>query len=80
LHHFGPRPNPRIGQPAGFAPGKRELPTNCYRIDPSGRIDPVVTEDQVPDPNGRGGAAGAKVSHGCPKRLDYGPRTARACP
>ncbi len=32
--------------------GKRELPTNCYRIDPSGRIDLVITEDQVPDPNG----------------------------
>src|SRR6478672_1533045 len=46
------RLNPRIGQPAGFAPGKRELPTNCYRIDPSGRIDLVVTEEQVPDPNG----------------------------
>jgi gluconolactonase len=44
--------NPRIGQPAGFVPGKRELPTNCYRIDPSGRIDLVVTEEQVPDPNG----------------------------
>src|SRR5437764_1904722 len=44
--------NPRIGQPAGFMPGKRELPTNCYRIDPSGRIDLVVTEEQVPDPNG----------------------------
>ena len=34
--------NPKIGQPAGFVPGKRELPTNCYRIDPSGRIDLVV--------------------------------------
>src|SRR5262249_6387359 len=33
-------------------PAKRELPTNCYRIDPSGRIDLVVSEDQVPDPNG----------------------------
>ena len=44
--------NPRIGQPAGFVGGKRELPTNCYRIDPSGRIDLVVTEEQVPDPNG----------------------------
>ena len=31
---------------------KRELPTNCYRADPSGRIDLVITEDQVPDPNG----------------------------
>jgi gluconolactonase len=32
--------------------GKRELPTNCYRIDPSGRIDLVISEDLVPDPNG----------------------------
>ncbi len=46
------RLNPRLGQPAGFAPGKRELPTNCYRVDPGGRIDMVVSEAQVPDPNG----------------------------
>ncbi len=46
----GGKLNPRIGQPPGFAPAKRELPTNCYRLDPSGRIDLVVTEDQVPDP------------------------------
>src|SRR5579871_1616941 len=46
------RLNPRIGQPAGFVPGKRELPTNVYRVDPSGRIDIVVTEQQLPDPNG----------------------------
>src|SRR3979409_1424189 len=44
--------NPRIGQPAGFVPGKRELPTNCYRIDPSGRIDLVVTEEPETDPTG----------------------------
>ena len=44
--------NPRLGQPAGFIPGRRELPTNCYRIDPSGKIELVVTEAQVPDPNG----------------------------
>ena len=44
--------NPRIGQPAGFMGFKRELPTNCYRVDPSGKIEIVVTEDQVPDPNG----------------------------
>ncbi|MBV8920998.1 SMP-30/gluconolactonase/LRE family protein, partial [Bradyrhizobium sp.] len=44
--------NPRIGQPADFVARKRELPTNCYRIDPSGRIDMVVTEELVPDPNG----------------------------
>ncbi|MHC2157591.1 sugar lactone lactonase YvrE [Bradyrhizobium ottawaense] len=48
----GGKLNPRIGQPAGFQPGKRELPTNCYRIDPSGRVDLVVTEEQLPDPNG----------------------------
>src|SRR5438105_2874337 len=48
----GGKLNPRIGQPAGFVPGKRELPTNCYRIDPSGRIDLAVTEEQVPDPHG----------------------------
>ena len=46
------RLNPRIGQPAGFVPLKRELPTNCYRWDPSGALDIVVTENQVPDPNG----------------------------
>ena len=44
--------NPRIGQPAGVVGGKRELPTNVYRADPSGRLDVVVTEDQLPDPNG----------------------------
>jgi gluconolactonase len=44
--------NPRLGRPAGFTGGKRELPTNVYRADPSGRLDVVVTEDQVPDPNG----------------------------
>lgn len=48
----GGRVNPRLGQPGGFAPGRRELPTNVYRWDPSGRLDLVVTEDQVPDPNG----------------------------
>jgi gluconolactonase len=31
---------------------KRELPTNVYRVDPGGRIDMVIAEDQVPDPNG----------------------------
>jgi gluconolactonase len=42
----------RLGQAAEIGGAKRELPTNCYRIDPSGRIDLVVTEAQVPDPNG----------------------------
>jgi gluconolactonase len=31
---------------------KQELPTNCYRWDPSGRLDVVVSGEQVPDPNG----------------------------
>jgi gluconolactonase len=44
--------NPSLGQPAGFITGKRELPTNVYRWDPSGRLDLVVREEQVPDPNG----------------------------
>jgi gluconolactonase len=44
--------NPRLGQAPGIGEWRRELPTNCYRIDPSGRIDLVVTEQQVPDPNG----------------------------
>jgi len=46
------RLNPSLGQPAGFVAGKRELPTNVYRVDPNGRIDVVVTEEQLPDPNG----------------------------
>jgi gluconolactonase len=44
--------NPTLGQAAGFGHWKRELPTQCYRWDPSGRLDMVVPEDQVPDPNG----------------------------
>src|SRR5467141_1593396 len=33
-------------------PGPRELPTGVYRVDTSGRMTLVVTETQVPDPNG----------------------------
>src|SRR3989441_1440693 len=33
-------------------PGPRELPTGVYRVDTSGRMTLVVTEAQVPDPNG----------------------------
>ena len=44
--------NPRLGQAVGIGDAKRELPTNVYRVDPNGHIDVVVTEDQVPDPNG----------------------------
>ena len=48
------RLNPLIGQPdAGAMGGKRRaLPTNTYRWDPSGRLELVLTGEQVPDPNG----------------------------
>lgn len=48
----GGRINPRLGQPPEIGTYKRELPTNVYRIDPSGRLDLVIREEQVPDPNG----------------------------
>jgi gluconolactonase len=46
--------NPRIGaENAGSIGGrKRELPTNVYRWDPSGKLDVAIGEDQLPDPNG----------------------------
>jgi len=46
------RLKPRAGQRSEIGGLKRELPTNVYRVDPSGRVDLVVTENQVPDPNG----------------------------
>jgi gluconolactonase len=42
----------RVGQPVEAGTWKRELPTNTYRVDPSGRVDMVISESQVPDPNG----------------------------
>src|SRR5262245_29370846 len=42
----------RVGQPVEAGTWKRELPTNVYRVDPSGRLDMVISESQVPDPNG----------------------------
>ena len=44
--------NPRAGQPAEIGRLKRELPTNVYRVDSNLRIEMVISEDQVPDPNG----------------------------
>jgi len=46
--------NPRIGtEDAGVIGGrKRELPANTYRWDPSGKLEVVVPEEVVPDPNG----------------------------
>jgi len=46
------RLRPRVGQAADAGTLKRELPTGVYRVDPSGRVDRVITEAQVPDPNG----------------------------
>ncbi|MCC7010212.1 MAG: SMP-30/gluconolactonase/LRE family protein [Acidobacteria bacterium] len=42
----------RVGQPAEAGGLRRELPNAIYRVDPSGRVDRVATEDLVPDPNG----------------------------
>jgi gluconolactonase len=46
------RLKPRLGQPPEIGTAVRELPTGTYRVDPSGRVDLVVGEDLVPDPNG----------------------------
>jgi gluconolactonase len=34
------------------APEKRDLPNGVYRVDTTGKVTLVVTEEQVPDPNG----------------------------
>lgn len=44
--------NPRLGQAVGIGEFKRELPTGTYRVDPSGKVELVLGEDKVPDPNG----------------------------
>ena len=44
--------NSHVGQPAGIGDFKRELLTNVYRWDPSGQLDLVINDEQVPDPNG----------------------------
>jgi len=44
--------NNRVGQPVGVSDTKQELPTQVYRLDPSGRLDAVVADDKVPNPNG----------------------------
>ena len=46
--------NPRIGAPNAGALGgtKRQLSTNVYRVDISGKITVVISEEQLPDPNG----------------------------
>jgi gluconolactonase len=44
--------NPKLGQAAGIGEYKRELPTGTYRVDKDGKVELVVGEDQLPDPNG----------------------------
>jgi gluconolactonase len=46
--------NPRIGaENAGAIGGRRrELSTNVYRWDPTGKLEVAISEDQLPDPNG----------------------------
>jgi gluconolactonase len=45
--------NPRVGSENSEIGGQqRELPTNVYRWDPAGRVDVVISEDQLADPNG----------------------------
>jgi gluconolactonase len=44
--------NPRLGQPPEIGAYVRELPTQVYRLDPTGRLDAVIVNDAVPDPNG----------------------------
>lgn len=44
------RLNPKAGQPIGSGVLKRELPNNVYRVDPSGRVDLVITEESLGGP------------------------------
>ncbi|MGH9382747.1 MAG: SMP-30/gluconolactonase/LRE family protein [Vicinamibacterales bacterium] len=46
------RLNPRIGQPADAGRMRRELPHGVYRVDSKGQVSLIVTEEQVPNPNG----------------------------
>jgi gluconolactonase len=46
------RLNPRLGQPPEAGRMRRELPNGVYRVDAKGQVSRVVTEAQVPNPNG----------------------------
>ncbi len=46
------RLRPRVGQALESGRMRRELPNAIYRVDRSGRVDRVATEELVPDPNG----------------------------
>jgi len=42
----------RLGQPPEVANLKRELPNNVYRVDPSGKVEKAISQDDIPNPNG----------------------------
>ena len=42
----------KVGEPADAGILKRELPANVYRADASGHVDMVVSETDMPGPNG----------------------------
>ena len=44
------RLNAKVGQPAGSGVLRRELSTNVYRVDPTGRVDLVISEEQLGSP------------------------------
>jgi gluconolactonase len=44
------RLQPRVGQPAGIGLARRELPTNVYRVDGSGRVTLAIEADSLPGP------------------------------
>jgi gluconolactonase len=46
------RLNPRLGMPPEAGQMRRVMPTAIYRVDFTGRVTRVATEEQVPDPNG----------------------------
>jgi gluconolactonase len=43
---------PRVGEPTGIGGLKRSLPNSIYRVDPAGKIERIIGEDMVSDPNG----------------------------
>ncbi len=42
----------RVGQIADAGNMRRELPNGVYRVDPKGKVTLVISEQQLPDPNG----------------------------
>jgi gluconolactonase len=43
---------PKVGEPLGAGGLKRSLPNSIYRVDANLKIERVIGEDMVPDPNG----------------------------